>query len=101
MRVSLTERAIATLADAQPAVQKAFIKQINSLARNLGHPSLHAKKYDEAQDLWRARITDDWALLLHDRQRRVNHHKHPSSPKISAENRSAHEPVTSALVKKS
>jgi hypothetical protein len=40
MNVALTERALAALASAQPAVQKAFIKQINYLARDLHHPSL-------------------------------------------------------------
>jgi mRNA-degrading endonuclease RelE of RelBE toxin-antitoxin system len=64
MKVSLTVRAIATLADAQPAVQKAFIKQINFLARNLEHPSPHAKKYNESQDLWQARINDDWRFYF-------------------------------------
>jgi hypothetical protein len=49
MNVALPERALAALASAQPAVQKAFIKQINYLARDLHHPSLHAKKYDEGQ----------------------------------------------------
>ena len=24
------------------------------------HPSLRAKKYDESQDLWQARVTKDW-----------------------------------------
>ncbi len=64
MKVSLTERAIAALATAEPAVQKAFIKQINFLARNLAHPSLHAKKYDESQDLWQARINDDGRIYF-------------------------------------
>jgi len=47
MNIALKERAIASLAAASPQVQRAFIKQINFLARNLQHPSLHAKKYDE------------------------------------------------------
>ncbi|HEX4593639.1 MAG TPA: hypothetical protein VH157_05170 [Bryobacteraceae bacterium] len=47
MTVALTERALAMLASAQPAVQRAFIKQLNFLARNLDHPSLHAKKYSK------------------------------------------------------
>ena len=64
MKVSLTERAIAALATAQPAVQKAFIKQINFLARNLYHPSLRAKKYDVSRDLWQARINDDWRFYF-------------------------------------
>jgi hypothetical protein len=49
MNVALTERALAVLASAEPAVQKAFIKQINYLARDLHHPSLRAKKYDEGR----------------------------------------------------
>ena len=60
MKVSLTERAIASLASAPAAVQKAFIKQMNFLARNLQHPGLHAKKYDAFLDRWQARVNDDW-----------------------------------------
>lgn len=64
MNVALTERALAALASAQPAVQKAFIKQINHLARDLHHPFLRAKKYDEGQDVWQARINDDWRFYF-------------------------------------
>jgi len=64
MNVALTERALAALASAQPAVQKAFIKQINHLARDLKHPSLRAKKYDEARDVWQARVNDDWRFYF-------------------------------------
>jgi len=56
MKGSLTERAIAALATASPAVQRAFIKQMNFLARNLQHPGLHAKKYDESGRKMLARI---------------------------------------------
>ena len=75
MKVALKERAIAALAGAPPSVQRTFIKQMNFLARNLQHPSLHAKKYDEARDLWQARVNDDWrfyfaieddAYIIHD-----------------------------------
>jgi len=38
-------------------VRKAFEKQTGLLVQNLRHPSLQAKKYDEAQDLWQARVT--------------------------------------------
>lgn len=31
-------------------------KQIRLLAENLRHPSLRAKKYDEARGLWQARV---------------------------------------------
>ena len=45
MNVHLSQRAIEQLADAPLPVQKAFIKQINFLVRNLNHPGLHARKY--------------------------------------------------------
>jgi hypothetical protein len=64
MNVHLSQRAVGALAAALLAVQKAFIKQINFLARDLGHPSLHAKKYDEAQDRWQARIDGDWRFYF-------------------------------------
>ncbi|MDP8982440.1 MAG: hypothetical protein M3O35_17815 [Acidobacteriota bacterium] len=64
MKVTLTERAIASLAGAQPAVQKALIKQISFLSRIMQHPSLHSKKYDEANDLWQARVNDDWRFYF-------------------------------------
>jgi len=64
MKVSLTERAIAALASAPPAVQRAFLKQMNFLARNLQHPGLHAKKYDESQDRWQVGPSQRRVALL-------------------------------------
>ena len=40
-----------------PEVQKAFEKQLRFLMTDIRHPSLRAKKYDEAQDIWQARVT--------------------------------------------
>jgi len=34
------------------------------LLTNLLHPSLHAKKYDEAKDLWQARVNKDWRFYF-------------------------------------
>jgi hypothetical protein len=64
MNVRLSLRAIEQLAAAPLPVQKAFIKQINFLVRNLKHPSLHAKKYDEPNDRWQGRINDDWRFYF-------------------------------------
>lgn len=64
MNVQLSERAIEQLAEAPLPIQKAFIKQINFLVRNLNHPSLHAKKYDETEDRWQARINQDWRFYF-------------------------------------
>jgi hypothetical protein len=63
MKVVFSERAIEALENAPAAVQRAFFKQIRFLASNLQHPSLRAKKYDEAQDLWQARINRDGAFI--------------------------------------
>jgi plasmid maintenance system killer protein len=64
MNILLSQRATEALAAAPLPVQKAFIKQINFLARNLGHPGLHAKKYNEREDLWQARVNDDWRFYF-------------------------------------
>ena len=45
-------------------IQKTFDKQILFLMANLQHPSLHAKKYDEARNLWQARINKDWRFYF-------------------------------------
>jgi plasmid maintenance system killer protein len=64
MNVLLSQRAIAALAAAPVPVQRAFIKQINFLVRDLRHPGLHAKKYDESEDRWQARVNDDWRFYF-------------------------------------
>jgi mRNA-degrading endonuclease RelE of RelBE toxin-antitoxin system len=51
-KVDYLPRALKALEDAPATVRKAFFKQIGFLEQNLQHPSLHAKKYDETQDIW-------------------------------------------------
>jgi mRNA interferase RelE/StbE len=46
------------------AVQEAFDKQSNLLLGSLRHPSLRAKKYDEARDVWQARVNRDWRFYF-------------------------------------
>jgi len=52
---------------APPAIQKAFEKQVRLLAKDFNHPSLRAKKYDQATNLWQARVNRDWRFyfLIH------------------------------------
>ena len=64
MDAHLTQRAIEALASAPLPVQKAFIKQLSFLVRDLRHPGLHAKKFDEAQDRWQARVNRDWRFYF-------------------------------------
>jgi len=48
-------------------LRKAADKQFAFLARDIRHPSLHAKKYDEATGIWQARINQSWRFyfLIH------------------------------------
>jgi hypothetical protein len=61
MKIDFTGRVLDSLEHAPSEVRKAFRKQLAFLAENLHHPSLHAKKYDEARDLWQGRVTRDGA----------------------------------------
>ncbi len=49
---------------APKTVREAFDKQSQLLLQNLHHPSLHAKKYDEARDLWQARVNYTWRFYF-------------------------------------
>lgn len=46
------------------AIQRAFDKQSGLLLQNLQHPSLHAKKYGTAGDVWQARVTGSWRFYF-------------------------------------
>lgn len=51
-------------AAAPPHIQRTFDKQSLLLLENLRHPSLRAKKYDEAKDRWQARVTREWRFYF-------------------------------------
>jgi mRNA-degrading endonuclease RelE of RelBE toxin-antitoxin system len=65
MRAVVPEKFVRQLVEAPPAVQRAFIKQLAYLLRDLRHRSLDAKKYPESgdPDLWQARVID-WRLYF-------------------------------------
>jgi mRNA interferase RelE/StbE len=64
MKVVVSEAVIDALENAPPAVRKAFFKQIALLEKNLHHPSLRSKKYDEANDRWQARVNKGWRFYF-------------------------------------
>lgn len=64
MRVLFSERFTRSFQAVPERVQREFGKQLGYLVRNLRHPSLRAKKYDEAQDIWQARVNDDWRFYF-------------------------------------
>lgn len=64
MKVDYTKRALRALSILPAPVHKSFLKQVGYLVRDLQHPSLHAKKYDEANDVWQARVNRDWRFYF-------------------------------------
>jgi mRNA-degrading endonuclease RelE of RelBE toxin-antitoxin system len=64
MKAEYSRRARRSLDDLPAPVRNALFKQIRFLERDLHHPSLRAKKYDERHDLWQARVNKDWRFYF-------------------------------------
>jgi mRNA-degrading endonuclease RelE of RelBE toxin-antitoxin system len=64
MKLLFSPRFLKQYSDAPMQVQKAFDKQAKLLTGNLRHPGLHSKKFDEARDIWQARVTRDWRFYF-------------------------------------
>ena len=64
MKIRRTSRFERSYSKVPKEIQQAFDKQAVLLLQNLRHPSLHAKKYNEAEDKWQARVTRDWRFYF-------------------------------------
>ena len=64
MNIRRTSHFERSYSKAPKEIQQAFDKQAVLLLQNLRHPSLHAKKYNEAEDKWQARVTRDWRFYF-------------------------------------
>ena len=64
MRAVYTQRFLNSYAIAPPEIQRAVDRRVALLLQDLRHPSLRAKKYDEARDLWQARATGSWRFYF-------------------------------------
>jgi hypothetical protein len=64
MRLFLSARFMRSYEDAPSVVKKALQKQGRLLLGNIRHPSLHAKKYNEAEGIWQARVNRDWRFYF-------------------------------------
>jgi hypothetical protein len=64
MRFFFTERFRTSYADAPAAVQRQCDKQLSYLARDLRHPSLKTKKFDEVRGIWQARVNRSWRFYF-------------------------------------
>ena len=64
MNVRLSPQFERSYANAPLQVQKLFDRKLALLVQNLRHPSLRAKKYDEARDIWQARADGGWRFYF-------------------------------------
>ncbi len=64
MKLYYTERFRRSYEAAPLRFQRAFDKQAALLVSNLRHPSLRAKKYDQARDIWQARVNGGWRFYF-------------------------------------
>jgi len=64
MKVFYTHRFKKFYQLAPERVQKDFDKQIVYLLKDLRHPSLRTKKYDEIHGIWQARVNRDWRFYF-------------------------------------
>lgn len=64
MRIIFTDRADEDYDGLSPKLKARADRQLDRLAQNLNYPSLHAKKYDESQGVWQARLSRDWRVYF-------------------------------------
>jgi hypothetical protein len=64
MRLLWSERFRKSFTASPAMVQKAFWKQARFLVADLRHPSIRAKEYDEAHDVWQGRVTRGWRFYF-------------------------------------
>lgn len=57
MKIFFSAKALKDYQNLDIKLKKTADKQFNFLLQNLNHPSLRAKKYDEARDIWQGRIS--------------------------------------------
>ena len=64
MKFRLTAKAERDYKDLIPSLRARFDKQLTLLLHNLRHPSLQAKKYDEARDIWQGRVNQNYRFYF-------------------------------------
>jgi mRNA-degrading endonuclease RelE of RelBE toxin-antitoxin system len=64
MRLDYTERFLRAYGSAPTRIQQTFDKQADYLVQDIRHPSLRAKKYNEAENIWQARVNRDWRFYF-------------------------------------
>jgi plasmid maintenance system killer protein len=64
MKFSYSRHFLRSYGKAPMPIQKIFAKQAGLLLQDIRHPSLHAKKYEEAKGIWQARVNEAWRFYF-------------------------------------
>jgi mRNA-degrading endonuclease RelE of RelBE toxin-antitoxin system len=64
MLVRLSRQADRQYSDLPSRLRKQVDKQLDFLSRNLRHPSIQAKKYGGADDVWQGRVNQDYRFYF-------------------------------------
>lgn len=64
MKAVFSQRFVRQYSALPEELKARFDKQLVLLLENLRHPSLRAKKYDEARDIWQARVDRNYRFYF-------------------------------------
>jgi len=64
MKIYFSAKLVKDYAKVHPDIRKAFDQKIKFLEKDLRHPSLRAKKYDESVGVWQARVNQDYRFYF-------------------------------------
>ena len=64
MEAIFTEPFLDNFAKLSETTKRKFKKQLGFLLQNIQYPSLHAKKYNEKQGVWQARVDNNFRFYF-------------------------------------
>jgi mRNA-degrading endonuclease RelE of RelBE toxin-antitoxin system len=64
MRVSFAPHFLRSFGKAPSAIQERFNKQLESLLKDIRHPSLRVKIVDPQKRIWQARVNGGWRFYF-------------------------------------
>ncbi|MBI3273617.1 MAG: type II toxin-antitoxin system RelE/ParE family toxin [Candidatus Colwellbacteria bacterium] len=64
MKIQFASQFERSYAKIPSSIKKAFDRKLVLLLKNIRHPSLRAKKYDEIGDIWQARVNRDYRFYF-------------------------------------
>lgn len=64
MNIQFTVNAAKDFEELPVSLRKTTLKQLELLRRDIRHPSIRAKKYDESKDVWQGRVNRDYRFYF-------------------------------------